>query len=92
MKNFKTIIDVRDEYEFEEGHVDKSLNVPLSELSSKLEEIKNMPQPIVLCCLSGGRSGVAEQYLKQEDIDCFNAGGWEEVKNSIECGDLCWEE
>lgn len=92
MRNFKTIIDVRDEYEFETGHVENSINLPLSEISMKIDEIKDMPQPIVLCCLSGGRSGVAEQFLQQEGIDCFNAGGWEELKYNIESGDLCWEE
>lgn len=92
MKNFKTLIDVRDEYEFEEGHVKKSINVPLNEIQQKLEDIKSMPQPIVLCCLSGGRSGVASNFLEQQGIDCFNGGGWRNVEQAIETGELCWED
>ena len=92
MKNFKTIIDVRDEYEFEDGSVIKSINVPLNEIQEKLEEIKSLPQPIVLCCLSGGRSGVASQFLQQQGIECFNGGGWREVEQGIEIGELCWED
>lgn len=92
MKYFKTIIDVRDDYEFEGGHIAKSLSIPLNEIMMKLDEIKQMPQPIALCCLSGGRSGVAQQFLLDEGIDCFNAGGWEEFENQIENGEASWEE
>ncbi len=90
MKNFKTIIDVRDEYEYEEGHIANSLNIPLAEIQAKLDEIRALPQPIVLCCKSGGRSGAAHQFLSQQDIDCFNAGGWEQVEQLIEAGEICW--
>lgn len=92
MRHFKTILDVRDIYEFEEGHVEKSINIPLSEIQQKLEEIKAMPQPMVVCCQSGGRSGVANQFLMQQGIDCFNGGGWYDVQCFIEDGQLCWED
>lgn len=92
MKNFKTIIDVRDDYEFEDGHVVKSINVPLGDIQQKIDEIKNMPQPILLCCVSGGRSGVASQFLQQQGIECFNGGGWLDVEQGIQIGQLCWED
>ena len=92
MKNFKTIIDVRDDYEFEDGHVVKSINVPLGDIQQKIDEIKNMPQPILLCCLSGGRSGVASQFLQQQGVECFNGGGWLDVEQGIQIGQLCWED
>jgi rhodanese-related sulfurtransferase len=44
-----------------------------------VEELKQM-QPLVLCCLSGGRSGQATDYL--QSLGCkkvYNGGGWEEV-------------
>ena len=77
--NNKTIIDVRTRAEFSGGHVANSLNIPLQEIQQRLEEIKKMPQPIVLCCASGNRSGQATAFLKSIGIDCENGGSWLDV-------------
>jgi phage shock protein E len=77
--NAKTIIDVRTPGEFMGGNVVGSINIPLNEITSRLEEIKSMEQPIVLCCASGGRSGQATMFLKQHGIDCVNGGSWLDV-------------
>lgn len=75
----KTIIDVRTPGEFMGGNVAGSINIPLGEITSRLDEIKNMEQPIILCCASGGRSGQATMFLKQNGVDCFNGGSWLDV-------------
>jgi phage shock protein E len=75
----KTIIDVRTPEEFRGGHVAGSLNIPLQEVERRLEEIKVLNQPIILCCQSGARSGSATAFLKKMGIDCENGGGWMEV-------------
>jgi rhodanese-related sulfurtransferase len=77
--NAKTIIDVRTRGEFSGGHVAGSINIPLQELEERLDEIRTMPQPIVLCCASGGRSGSATAFLSREGIDCSNGGSWMDV-------------
>ena len=68
-----TIVDVRTEEEFLEGNVQGSINIPLPEVVDRVEELKQM-QPLVLCCLSGVRSGkatlickpkVAEKYIME---------------------------
>lgn len=89
MKEFKTIIDVRNDYEYEEGHIEGSINIPLHMVPLKIEEIKEMATPIVLCCKSGARSGNATEFLEQQGVVCFNGGGWEEANLAIENGDLC---
>ncbi len=76
-----TIIDVRTPSEFMGGHVAGSINIPLSDISTKLDEIKKMNQPIVLCCASGGRSGQATLFLKQNGVDCSNGGSWLDVNS-----------
>ncbi len=53
----KIIIDVRTPQEFMCGNVAGSINIPLQEMQNKLDEIKEMQTPIVLCCASGVRSG-----------------------------------
>lgn len=75
----ETIIDVRTPAEFMGGNVKGSINIPLNEIPERLEEIKNLAQPIILCCASGNRSGQATVYLKKMGIDCKNGGGWTEV-------------
>ena len=77
--NNKTIIDVRTRAEFSGGHVANSLNIPLQEIQQRLEEIKKLPQPIILCCASGNRSGQATAFLKSIGIDCENGGSWLDV-------------
>ena len=38
-------------------------------------------QPLLLCCLSGARSGRATEYLRSKGCEqVYNGGGWEEVK------------
>lgn len=77
--NQGTIIDVRTPAEFRGGHVAGSINIPLNEIQSKLEEIKLLPMPLIFCCASGGRSGQATQFFKQLGIDCYNGGSWTDV-------------
>ena len=69
------IIDVRTPAEFMGGHVAGSINIPLQEITARLDEIRKM-ENIVLCCASGGRSGHAAEFLKQQGIACENAGSW----------------
>lgn len=77
------IIDVRSPEEFQGGHVAGSKNIPLQSLKNRLDEIKKIDKPIVLCCASGNRSGQAATFLKQEGINCENGGGWMQVNGMI---------
>lgn len=75
-------MDVRTPAEFMGGHVAGSINIPLQEIPERLNEIKALPQPLVLCCASGNRSGQATAYLKNLGIDCTNGGSWLQVNAS----------
>lgn len=77
------IIDVRTMAEFNAGHAPGSINIPLSEISMKVDEIKNMNDKIVLCCASGNRSAQATNFLKAHGIDCENGGSWISVTNLV---------
>jgi rhodanese-related sulfurtransferase len=81
--SYKTIVDVRTREEFMGGNVAGSINIPLNEVVDRIEEIRALEQPILLCCLSGGRSGQATNYLKSQNIDCENGGGWMDVNYKI---------
>lgn len=74
-----TIIDVRTPAEFQGGHVAGSINIPLQEITSRMEEIKSLETPLVLCCVSGNRSGQVHSFLLQNGIECINGGSWMDV-------------
>ena len=75
------VIDVRSPQEFQGGNVAGSINIPLNQISHKINKIKTIKKPILLVCASGNRSGQAKQILQQAGIaDVFNAGGWRNLK------------
>ncbi len=74
-----TIVDVRTPNEFMGGNVEGSINIPLQEITNKIDELKKLKQPLVLCCASGNRSGQAHRYLIQQGIECLNGGSWMDV-------------
>jgi len=78
-ENQDTIVDVRTREEFMGGHVAGSINIPLGEIQTRIEEIENLKMPLILCCASGNRSGQAQHYLSQKGIDCYNGGSWLDV-------------
>lgn len=74
-----TIVDVRTPEEFMGGHVAGSVNIPLQELGTRMNDVKALQAPLILCCASGGRSGMATQMLRQQGVECANAGSWLDV-------------
>lgn len=76
-----TVIDVRTPAEFLQGNVTGSINIPLQSLPNRIEEIKKLSQPLVLCCASGNRSGMATGILNQQGIACTNGGAWTSIKH-----------
>ena len=75
-ENPGTIVDVRTYGEFSGGNVAGSINIPLNEILERIEELKALKAPLILCCASGGRSGQAQNYLSQYGIECYNGGSW----------------
>lgn len=78
-ENLGTIVDVRTPAEFLGGSVANSINIPLQDIPTKIDEIKSLKAPLVLCCASGGRSGMATQMLSEQGVECCNGGSWMDV-------------
>jgi rhodanese-related sulfurtransferase len=74
-----TIIDVRTQDEFRGGHVTDSINIPLQEIAARIDEVRLLTPPLILCCASGNRSRQVYNYLTQNGIKCYNAGSWLDV-------------
>lgn len=77
------IIDVREDKEFAAGHIPRARHIPLSQLSSRLQELEKFKaKPILVTCRSGQRSARACNLLKK--------AGFETVYNQAG-GILAWE-
>ncbi len=80
-KNGATLVDVRSAAEFAHGNAPGTINIPLQELGHRLGEIpKNAP--VVVCCASGSRSGMARMMLKRKGYqNVHNIGTWSKLLN-----------
>jgi len=76
LANGALIIDVRSPEEFHQGKVPGAINLPLGELREKISQrVKDKSQPLLVHCLSGGRSAIAKQQLKSLGYtNVFNLG------------------
>lgn len=78
-----TIIDVREQDEYDTTRVEGVPLIPMSRLNDRIDEFPT-DTPLVLMCRSGRRSGqVASQLLAQ--------GEWDDVSN-LTGGILAWAE
>ncbi len=80
--NGAIILDVRTPGEYKSGHIKGSKNIPLQELSRKLNSL-DKKKTIITCCASGMRSGSAKSILKSNGFDVHNGGGWQSLQNKI---------
>ncbi|WP_158586490.1 rhodanese-like domain-containing protein [Leptospira stimsonii] len=70
------VVDVRTPQEFESGHYTNAVNIPLDQISSRLEEFGPLDRKIVLYCRSGRRSQEALKVLQSKGFsNAINAGG-----------------
>jgi len=78
-----TIIDVRNPDEFRGGHIDGSINIPLSSLVQNISKF-NKDKPIITCCASGMRSASAKSVLITNGFtQVYNGGGWYGLQNEL---------
>ena len=82
------LYDVRERDEYAGGHIPGAVNIPLSELQGRTEEIQT---PAVIVCLSGGRSSQAATFLTrvgQQDVMNLLGGtmGWISEGRGVKVG------
>ncbi|TCP57156.1 rhodanese-related sulfurtransferase [Tamaricihabitans halophyticus] len=68
-----TLIDVREQDEWDAGHAPGAVHIPLGELPDRLGDLPEA-DALYLVCRSGGRSSRAAAFL--------NANGWEAINVS----------
>lgn len=61
-----TLLDVRDPFELHISNLDyESITIPMDELSSRVDELDES-QDIIVMCRSGSRSGTACEFLEKK--------------------------
>lgn len=68
------IVDVREDDEFEEGHVPGSIHIKLGELESRYNEL-DKDKEYQMMCYSGSRSAMASRFLGQKGYKVTNVMG-----------------
>ena len=63
LKNKEFLLDVREEYEYQDGHIKGAINLPLREILEK-KDILPKDKDIYVYCRSGHRSADAVNFLK----------------------------
>ena len=68
------LVDLRDAKDFREGHISGSRNIPYSQISSHIEELKAADRPIVFICNLGQVAGTALQQVGHADSYRLDGG------------------
>jgi rhodanese-related sulfurtransferase len=76
------ILDVREGWEWDAGHIEGSAHIPLNDLLGGRMENLDQSRPVVAVCKSGNRSEVAALMLRARGYEAHNLqGGVEEWKD-----------
>jgi len=62
------LIDVREDFEYAEGHIPGTTLIPLGQIPDRLDEIPK-DKTVVAVCRSGNRSGQATDFLREQGFD-----------------------
>lgn len=88
LKRGAQIVDVRETWEYQNGHIPGAVSIPMGELVERQDEIE---EPVVLVCATGQRSGrVAEFLVRNGRSQVANLLGgtvqWMEEGRNVETG------
>lgn len=75
------VLDVREQWEYDEGHIPGVTLLPMAEITNRLSEIPT-DQEVIVTCRTGNRSSQVTDFLRQQ--------GFENIHN-MEGGIVAWE-
>ena len=67
-------LDVREPYEWDAGHIDGSIHIPITQLPARTDEVPS-DQTVVVVCQVGQRSDLAARFLRERGYDAHNLEG-----------------
>jgi rhodanese-related sulfurtransferase len=70
------IVDVRESYEWDAGHIEESMHIPLSEVMAGGEQGRlDASKPVICVCRTGNRSELAALMLQARGYEAHNLEG-----------------
>lgn len=75
------LLDVRTKEEFDQGHLKRAINLPHTEIETRIaDHVTNKQEKIIVYCRSGRRSRIAVNILKEMGyINVNNAGAYADL-------------
>lgn len=67
-------LDVREGYEWDAGHIDGSLHIPIGQIQRRFEEL-DRGRRLVVVCQVGQRSALVADFLSAQGYDAENLEG-----------------
>lgn len=77
-----TLLDTRTPIEYENGHIDGFINIPLDALRQRIDEL-DKTKPVYVTCQIGLRGYIAARILSQNGFDAYNLSGGYRLYQSI---------
>ncbi len=81
------LIDVREQHEYDDGHIAGAVLIPLKSVPDHLDEFRDAA-PTYLICRSGARSHRVCEFLGQNGIEAINVAGgmlaWVELGQPVQ--------
>ena len=68
------VIDVREDYEWADGHVPKARHIPMNDVPNRLDRLDDGARIFVIC-RSGVRSMTIANYLEEQGYDVVSVAG-----------------
>ncbi len=62
------LLDVRTSGEFQNAHIDGSVNIPMDEIPDNLDKIREIKEHIIIICHSGARAHSVQSFFRQNGI------------------------
>lgn len=66
------LIDVREQDEWESGHIAAARHIPLSEFQARSNEVHEVEGDVIVICRSGARSGRVCEFLRLQGFEVTN--------------------
>lgn len=75
-------LDVREFYEYDAGHIEGAIHIPLRRLPERLDRL-DPTRPVIVACQIGQRSDIAARFLTEKGFEAHNLEGgmtlWSEL-------------
>lgn len=79
------IVDLRTAYEYDQGHIPRSLNIPSDRIKANIDRIRDLRKPVILCSGPSGGIWEAMDVLRNAGIArVLNGGNWQSLLRKME--------